>query len=312
MTLAQLRYALAVDRHRSFREAARQCHVSQPALSMQIKRLEEILGVRLFDRSRAPVVPTAEGERVLAQARATTREAERMEQVVAEASGELSGSYRLAVIPTLAPSLLPRLLPAFVSAHPRVELVVEELQTDVMVERLLGDGVDGGLAATPLSVPGLRERRVCHEPFHVYLPPRHPLRERDTVRQSELADAPVWIMAEGHCFRDQVLHLCRADRAVGAVRFAGGSFETLVRLVDAGLGVTVLPELVVLDLPAARRRRVRPFTGPVPAREIGFVHAREDLRRGIADALFDALSAALPEALRAVAGARVLPPTAPG
>jgi len=318
MTLTQLAYLVAVDRCRSFREAAASCFVTQPALSQQVQKLEEQLGVRIFDRSRQPVVPTEAGARVLAQARVILREAQRMGDVVAEVAGEIAGPYRLGIIPTLAPTLLPLFLPAFVRRHPRVELVVEELQTATMLARLADDTLDGGLASTPLHAPGIHERHLYREPFHVYVASGHRLARRASIAQADLAAESVWIMAEGHCFREQVLQLCGTGRGVtedgaGAVRFESGNFDTLVRLVDAGFGLTVLPEMVIRALPAARRRsRVRPFAPPVPTREVSFVHSRDHLRRAVADALVAAVRAALPAELVAEAeeGRRVLAPVA--
>jgi len=319
MTLSQLAYLVAVDRHRSFREAASSCFVTQPALSQQVAKLEEELGVRVFDRSRQPVVPTEAGERLLAQARVILREAQRMADMVAGLAGEVAGAYRLGIIPTLAPTLLPRFLPAFARRHPRVDLVVEELQTAAMLTRLADDTLDGGLAATPLHVPGVHERPLYRERFFVYAASGHRMLRGKTVTQAALAAESVWIMGEGHCFREQVLQLCGTSRTMseegaGGVRFESGSFDTLVRLVDAGFGVTVLPELVIDALPAARRKaRVRPFAPPVPTREVSFVHSRDHLRRAIADALVDAVRAALPANLLAPARVqeRVLAPEAP-
>ena len=320
MTLSQLGYLVAVERQRSFREAAASCFVTQPALSQQIRKLEDQLGVRVFDRSKQPVVPTEPGLRILAQARVILREAERMADVVAELSGEVAGTFRLGIIPTLAPTLLPRFLPSFVRRHPRVELVIEELQTAVMIARLADDTLDGGIAATPLHVPGLHERPLCREPFQVYAASGHRLLRGRTVTQAQLADESVWIMGEGHCFREQVLQLCGTGRTVaeegsGSVRFESGNFETLVRLVDADFGVTVLPELVIESLPPARRKaRVRPFAPPVPTREVGFVPGRDHLRRAIADALVESVRKSLPAELVARAGGpgRVLDPMPAG
>ena len=305
MTLSQLGYLVAVDRQRSFREAAARCFVTQPALSQQIQKLEEELGVRIFDRSRQPVVPTEAGARVLEQARVILREAARMADVVAGLAGEIAGTYRLGILPTLAPTLLPRFLPGFVRRHPRVELVVEELQTTSMLARLADDTLDGGLAATPLHTVGIQEHPLYREPFQVYVASGHRFARRKSVRQADLAEESVWIMAEGHCFRDQVLQLCGTGRTVtapgsGAVRFESGNFDTLVRLVDADFGVTVLPQLVIEGLPAARRRaRVRPFAPPVPTREVSFVHSRDHLRRAIADALVAEIERTLPPSLLA-------------
>ena len=300
LTLTHLRYLVAIDATRSFRAAADECHVSQPTLSTQLQKVEEIVGARLFDRSRQPVVPTEIGARVAAQARVILRETIRLGEVVRP--GALEGTFRLGVLPTLAASVVPLLLPRFAKEHPRVDLVIEEVQTERLVARLHDDSLDAGLAATPLGSPMVLERPVCREPLSVYLSPHHPLTRRARIRQSELAGERVWLMPEGHCFRTQALHLCkwqgRGQRpAKGAsIRFESGSFETLIRVVDAGLGLTILPELVVRALPpATRRARVRPFEGVTPVREISFVRIREHLRRGAADAIVDVLLDTLPE-----------------
>jgi LysR family hydrogen peroxide-inducible transcriptional activator len=299
LTLQQLRYLVAVDRHRNFRDAAAACSVSQPALSMQIKKLEELLGVTVFDRSRQPTMLTEHGASIVAQAR---RVLEQVDQIGAIVGGgeELSGPYRLGVIPTLVPTLLPLLVPAFARALPRVELEIVETQTEVLLRRLREGTLDGGVAATPLDVPGIHERVVCHEAFFVYLPPDHPLLRQARVRQSDLVDEQVWLLSEGHCFRNQVLHLCSADRHgvvpdAARVRFDGGSFEALVRIVDAGVGLTIVPELLVRALtPAQQGAQVRPFPDPTPVREIGLLHAREQSRKAVTDALFRVLRGAVP------------------
>lgn len=293
VTLTQLRYVVALDRFRSFRLAAESCHVSQPALSMQVSKLEELLGVTLFDRSKQPVMPTDRGELVVEQARTILRETERLADA-ARSESDVRGRFRLGVIPSLAPTLLPLFLPEFSARHPRVELVVEEVQTDPMLERLEGDSLDGGIAVTPLGVPALLEHALFQEAFFVYAPPGHPLTKRARVRQSDLGDEKLWLMSEGHCFRAQVLSLCRAHRPAGddGVRFESGSFETLTRLVDAGLGITILPELVVESLPAKRRKsQVRPFAAPVPVRQVSFIRMRQHLHRSIAEALAETLRA---------------------
>lgn len=284
---------------------------------MQLQKLEEALTTRVFDRSRQPVVPTQDGRRIVEQARVVLREAARLADSVEGDDVEPSGPFRLGIIPTLSGVLLPRFVPPFAERHPEVELTIEELQTDELVRRLLSDTLDAGLAATPLDVAGIRERPLFTEALHVYLPSGHRLLRRDRIRQSELADENVWVMAEGHCFRSQVLHLCKIDRPItgargGAVRFQSGSFETLVKLVDQGFGLTVLPELVVRGLPTARRRaRVRPFALPVPVREVSLVHARDHLRRRIADAVLQSVHTSLPSDLTEATDRRewVLPPT---
>lgn len=314
LTLAQLRYLIAVDEHRSFRAAAEACHLSQPGLSMQIKRLEELLDVRVFDRSRQPVEPTDAGSRVIAQARIVLRETERLAGVVSQQRGRLEGEYRLGIIPTLASTLLPRLIPAFRSAHPHVSLIVEELQTAVMIERLRAETLDGGFAATPLHVPQVRERPLYREPFFVYLPEGHPLTHRRRISQQQLADQAVWLLGEGHCFGAQVLQLCHNSRGVpsegrGSVYFRSGSFDALIDLVDAGVGVTVLPALVAERVPEPRRSAsLRPFAPPVPTREISLLTTRADLHKLVADALVSSLMETMPGDLIASRAGRVLDP----
>ena len=299
LSLTQLEYLLAVAELGSFGKAAERCHVSQPALSMQIQKAEDLLGVLVLDRSRKPVVPTDIGAQVIAQARTILREAARMDDVLAGARGEVAGRYRLGIIPTLAPSLLPRFLPDFARRYPKVELEIQELQTERILAALAEDRLDGGIAVTPLHAPGLTERPLFYEPLEVYLSPRHPLAKKKTIAENDLPEDEVWIMPEGHCFRSQVLQLCRAKKsAKGAIRFESGSIETLMRLVEKNFGITVVPHLSVSDLSAAKRaRHVRPFAGDAPVREVSLLLGRAWLRRAIADALEESIRAGIPPAL---------------
>jgi LysR family hydrogen peroxide-inducible transcriptional activator len=304
LTVQQLRYLIALDRHRNFGDAAMACHVSQPALSSQVKKVEELLGLRIFDRSRQPILPTERGTRVLVQARRAIEQIDRI-GVVASEHEDLSGPYRLGIIPTLASTLLPLFLPLFARRYPRVSLEIVETKTELMLRALREGTLDSGLAVTPLNLPGIGEHVVCHEAFYAYLPPRHPLASRARVRQADLLDERVWLLGEGHCFRSQVLALCSADRKprtedVAMVNFDVSSFETLVGMVDAGFGLTILPELFVRRLTEDQQRdQVRPFMLPEPVREIGFLHAREHLRQAIGAELYHLLRDAIPKPLRA-------------
>lgn len=315
LTIQQLRYVVAVDRHRSFREAARSCHVSQPALSTQVKKVEEMLGFVVFDRTRLPACATERGALVITQARLVLEQIEHFADIV-QGNESVGGSYRLGVIPTLASTVLPRLLPAFVRAHPRVELEIAEEKTEVILRRLRDGSLDGAIAITPLDVPGLHERVVCHEAFMVYLPPRHRLLEEARVRQAQLVDEHVWLLAEGHCFRTQALHLCSLDRRRPEdgtrVVFDANSFETLMKLVDAGLGVTIVPELLTTGLSARATQQLRRFAAPEPVREISFLVAREHVRRAIGDALYATMREAMPEKMqgRQRRGGKVIAPMA--
>ncbi|HSU38289.1 MAG TPA: LysR substrate-binding domain-containing protein [Polyangiaceae bacterium] len=299
VTLTQMRYAVEIEQSGSFRLAASAAHVSQSGLSMQIQKLEDLLGTVLFDRSKKPVLLTPAGAAALAQMRTILRETERLGQIVVD-GGEPGGRYRLGVIPTLSPTVIPLFLGPFSRAYPRVELVVEELRTAEIITRLRADTLDAGLLSTPLGVPGISEKVLGLEGMVAYLPPGDPLASHHEIAQSELADRALWVMPEGHCFRSQVLSYCRPRKPEGAtgIRFESGSFQTLVKLVDDGLGATVLPDLVVRELAASRRKaQVRPLVSPAPVREIGLVTARSDLRRSVTDVLEASIRAALAEVL---------------
>lgn len=315
VTLIQMRYAVAVEETRSFRRAAERCHISQSGLSMQVQKLEDLLGLTLFDRSKKPVLVTQEGQRAIGQMRMVLREMERLGQVLAE-QGEVSGPYRLGIIPTLATSVLPLFLRELTEDHPRVELNLEELKTEEIIARLRADTLDAGLAATPLLAHGIEETPLGQEPLFAYLAPSDALGRKKAVTEEDLRQRELWVMPEGHCFRTQVLSFCQPTepKAPPRVHFESGSFETLMRLVDDGLGATIIPALIVLQLPASKRRaQVRPLKGPTPTREIGLVTSRSELRRRINDALSDILRRRLKETLGAAPRrARVLLPVAEG
>lgn len=311
VTLTQMRYAVAVAETLNFRHAADAVHVSQSGLSMQIQKLEELLEIVLFDRSKKPVLVTPAAEPVLAQMRLVLRETEKLAQLALEEQ-EPSGRYRLGVIPTLSSSVIPLFLPAFLELYPRVDLVIEELKTEEVIARLQADTLDAGIAATPLYVSGFHEKRLGLETMFAYLPPRDALLRKRAITQQELAQRQLWVMPEGHCFRSQVLSYCELRKknevstlprlSPGRVSFESGNFETLIRLVDEGLGATVLPALIGDRLPKASQKQLRPLIQPVPAREIGLVTARATLRRSVTEALIDVLrnelARVLPEAPR--------------
>jgi LysR family hydrogen peroxide-inducible transcriptional activator len=313
VTLAQMRYAVAIADAESFRVAAERCHVSQSGLSMQLQKLEDLLGAVLFDRGKKPVMLTPEGVAAVAQMRTILRETERLGQILAEES-EPSGRFRLGVIPTLASTVLPLFLKRFVDSYPAVELLIEELKTSEIIARLHADTLDAGLVSTPLAEAGLHEVLLAHEPLLAYLPAGDPLLAKKTVPQSALQQRELWVMPEGHCFRTQVLAFCGADwqNEPARARFESGSFETLIRLVDAGMGATILPALVVRGLDARKRdAQVRPLAGATPVREIGLITARTELRRRVVDALVSVLREELEGALgKSPRRAQVLEPRA--
>ena len=300
MTLTQLRYVVAVDRHRHFTRAADACGVSQPTLSMQIRKLEKELGVEIFHRGARRVRPTDVGRQVVEQARTVLEEADQLKVLAGLGEGTVAGELRLGVIPTVGPFVLPRALPALAARYPELTLVVEELKTSELLEGLGSETLDAALLATPSDLSGFRYRELFREPFVAYLAPDHPLRNRARIRPDDLDPGELWLLQEGHCFRDQVLDLCGRDSPAPApdrprpLRFESGNLETLKRLVDEGGGMTLLPGLAVDRLSPEERSRVRPFEAPAPSRTVCFVHGRTYLKRAAREALIPGLLASIP------------------
>jgi len=306
LSLGQLAYVVAVDTHRHFGRAAAACNVTQPTLSMQLRKLETSLGVSLFDRSRSPVVPTDVGRLVVEQARVALREAERIVDLLGGDEGRVTGELRLGVIPTLAPYLLPRLVPAFVRRHPGIALVLEERVTGDVLEGLRRETLDAGIVASAMAGPEVTERVLFREPFVGYVSAGHRLAGRRVLTPADLSIDDLWLLAEGHCFREQAIRLCRrrtsrrpaaAGDTAGA-RFESGNLETLARLVEQGVGMTLLPALAAADLRTdAQRALIRPFARPAPMREVRLVRRRAHLKQHLVDALVAELLAVLPEEL---------------
>jgi len=304
MTLTQLEYLVAVDTHRHFGKAAKASHVTQPTLSMQLQKLEDELGVLLFDRSKSPVIPTTEGERIVEQARVILREQSRLLEIAQRTKDELAGDFRLAVIPTLSTYVLPLFLRSFSQNYPSVNLVIEEARTDEILVRLREGQVDAGLMATPLHDPQLIERVLFYEPFHLFVANDHPLAKRKRVSQRDLDIDEIWLLDKGNCFRDQVLSICSesppAHAASAKLRFESGNLETLKNMVLTSSGYTILPHLAVAQLTGARRKLVRPFRAPVPTREVSLVHERTVLGARVIDALQTEIERALPDEIRSL------------
>ena len=321
ITLTQLAYVAAIDTHRHFARAAKACGVTQPTLSMQLAKLERALGAALFDRSRAPVVPTDVGARLVEQARVTLREASRLHEIVAQRSGVIGGELRLGIIPTLAPYLLPRVIQRLARLHPGLELVIQERLTADIVEEIRRDTLDAGIVASEISEPGIVERMLFREPFLGYLSTGHRLAARRSITPADLSLDDLWLLSDGHCFRDQAVQLCaKRGRGVGTVdsagaggetacilgvRFESGNLETLKRLVERGTGMTLLPALAALDLQTAtERRRLRPFRPAGPARDVRLIRRRNQLKQPLVDAVVTELLESLPATLRAVPATR--------
>jgi LysR family transcriptional regulator, hydrogen peroxide-inducible genes activator len=302
MTLVQLEYLLAVDTHRHFATAAEHCFVTQPTLSMQLQKLEEELGVQLFDRSRVPVRPTEIGKEVIAQARTVVAESKKIKEIVQNQKHELSGELRVGVIPTLAPYLIPLFVTSFMARYPDVRLVVQELLTEEIVQQLNYEQLDVGLLVTPLEDKSIKEQPLFYEAFVAYINPAHPLAGSKAITPEQLDLDELWVLNEGHCFRSQVLNICNKGGAgttpSGHFDYKSGSLETLKRIVETQHGLTLLPELSVLDMPKDKQALVHSFKEPQPQREVSLVVHRSFLKKRLIEALQKEIVAAIPEHIR--------------
>lgn len=310
MTLQQLEYALAIGRTGSFVEAADQCFVTQPTLSMQVKKLEEEIGITIFDRSRQPVTVTDAGKVFLDQARVVIREKNRLMEVLTSARGEVAGDFRLGIIPTLAPYLVPLFLAKFVEKYPGVNLEVEELTTAVIIDRLKSESLDAGILATPLDEPQLHENFLFNEPYVAYLSRKHELWTKKQLRSDDINASDLWLLSDGHCMKNQVLQLCnrRKEKGNGThFEFRSGSIETLRRMVETGKGMTILPWLAVPGLSSKQQEAVRYFKTPEPVREISIVTHRAQLKKAIVDALSNVITETIPKHLKRSVKQEVLP-----
>lgn len=301
MTLTQLSYIVAVANHRSFGLAAKKCHVTQPTLSMQIQKVEELLGVIIFDRSKQPVILTAIGARVVEQARVILREADRLQEIIREESGQIHGDFRLGIIPTIAPYLLPLFLQKFLDRYPTVNLIVEELETSSIVRRLKEDTLDAGILATPLHDLGIVELRLYDEPFFVCLPKSSELAQKKEVEEKDLPLEQILLLNEGNCLRDQMINLCQLKAKQPSknqrLHFESGSLTTLMRLVEQGSGFTIVPFLA-LDTVPLKNCVMKAFAEPQPIREISLIVHRSYVKHNILQALQKEILEQLPQALR--------------
>ncbi len=310
MTLTQLNYIVAVDRCRNFAQAARECFVTQPTLSMQIQKLEDYLQIIIFDRAKTPVAPTPMGKKVLEYAKKVLHGAQELEELSKSLRGEVAGEYHLSIIPTLAPYVLPLFVQKFSEEFPKVELRIYEHQTQEIVRYLKDGKVDGAILATPLEEKDLTEEHLFNEPFEVFLSPGHDLLKKKAIDEKDLDVREAWLLKEGHCMRSQALQLCQVkkDARERQLFFEAGSIETLVNMVKSTKGFTVLPHLAGLNLSDQDRKLLRGFKGHAPVRSIDFVTGPLSMKKSIDRALVKTVTRNLPKNLkRSDAKAEIVP-----
>ena len=292
MTLTELKYVVALAHERHFGRAAQKCFVTQPTLSLALAKLEDELGVKLFERNKNEVLVTARGQAIVEQARRVLDEVGKISHIAKGSQDQLAGALRLDVIPTIGPYMLPDLVPILRKRAPSMPLAIEENLTGNLAPMLREGELDVVIIALPFAVAGVRTRVVYEEPFSVVVPEGHPWESRKAVKPSELSGENLLVLNAGHCFRDQVLEACpgQANTALPEGR-AGSSLETIRNMVASGLGVSVLPTSALAARYASKLLKVVPFSAPVPSRKVALAW-RASFDRPIAvDVLADAIQA---------------------
>lgn len=299
MTITQLHYVLAVAEHQNFTKAAQKVFVTQPTLSMQIQKLEDELDVLIFDRSKKPIELTETGKKIVQQARNIVNESDRIQDIVDQQKGFVGGLFRLGVIPTVMPTLLPMFLKSFIKKYPKVKLKIEELHTEAIIEKLLDGHLDAAIAATPLELPNIKEAPLYYEPFVGYIPQGHRLSSKSKLEVDDLDLDDILLLQDGHCFKDGILNLCKSTRTPGDDHFQleSGSFETLVKLANEGLGMTLLPYLHTLEMQEVEKKNLKMFTEPSPAREVSLIYNKSELKMQIIEALHSTIAGVIKGAI---------------
>ena len=307
MTLIQLEYLVSLDTHRHFALAAEKCFVTQPTLSMQMQKLEEELGVKIFDRTKQPVIPTEIGKSLIAQARTILKEVSMLTEIISDQKASMSGELHIGIIPTLAPYLLPPLFKRMHEKYPEINLIIKELKTEDVMHELKDNRLDCGLVVTPLNDPAIKEDILFYEELFAYVSSKNALSEKKYVLAKDINPDQLWLLEEGHCFRSQVLNLCELrKRSDFHFKYETGNIETLKRMVDKSDGLTILPELAVLEFSKAQQRLVKRLKEPSPAREVSLVTHRDHLKTRIIKTLKEEILSIVPKPMHKLQARKVV------
>jgi LysR family hydrogen peroxide-inducible transcriptional activator len=300
MTLVQLEYIVAVDTYRSFVSAADKCFVTQPTLSMQVQKLEEFLNVKIFDRSRQPIIPTEIGAQIIAQARIVLQENKKIKEIISSQLQDVIGELKIGIIPTIAPYLLPQVIASMLQKYPGLKLLIWEYPTEDIVHHLKTGVIDCGILATPLVDANITEDPMYYENFVSYISKNSKLYKKKAIDADDLEDENIWLLNEGHCMRSQVLNICRSTKnnRLQSLTYNTGSVETLIRMVDVNDGATLLPELALKELSAKQLNKVRYFKSPEPVREISLVTHKTFIKKRMLNALREEILAVIPKTMK--------------
>ncbi len=301
MNIQQIEYLLAVNKYRSFSKAAENIFVTQPALTIQIRRLEDELGVELFDRNKKPLEPTEIGERIIEQARFLQKNIEKLSDIVSEFKRELSGNLRIGIIPTVSPYLVPKFVNEFVGNFPEVNLQFTELITEDILSHLEEGTLDAGIIVTPFPMKNMTVFPLYYEEFFLYVSDKHPLIKRKNIRVSELNLQDLWLLEEGNCFRNQVINICRREKDYKSkwkFDYESLSIDSLLKIVNSSRGITVIPELALEDIPESGKNKVKKFLNYHPVREVSLIVEKTFLKKNLIEGLTEIIINGMPKKMR--------------
>lgn len=299
---------MAVARYGHFGRAAEACNVTQPTLSAMIGKMEEEIGAKLFDRNRQPIVPTQVGERVIAQAKVVLTQADSIKDIVLEEKQSLGGIFRIGILPTIAPYLLPRFFPQMMKKYPALDIRVREMKTHEIKEALLKGDIDAGILATIEGLEEYEQTTLFYEKYIGYVSREDTLFKKEVIRTADVAASrELWLLDEGHCFRDQMVRFCQMKSSqTSQLAYNLGSMETFMRMVETGMGITFIPELAEMQLSEPQRELVRPFAIPVPTRQLILITNKNFIRRTLLDTLVREIQASVPKDMLKLKGGQVL------
>lgn len=296
MTLQQLEYILAVNQFRHFAKAAEYCRVTQPTLSAMIQKLEEELDTRIFDRSQQPVCPTPVGIHIIEQAQNILVQANRIKNIIEEEKHSLTGIFKLGILPTVAPYLLPRFFPQLMKKYPDLDIRVVEMKTNDIKKALQTGEIDAGIVASLAGMEELQQTPLFYEQFFAYVSREDALFNNEVIRTSDLNGEQLWLLDEGHCFRDQLVRFCQMKSArASQLAYHLSSMETFMRMVESGKGVTFIPELAVLQLGDAQKELVRSFAIPCPTRQVVLLTNKNFIRHTLLEVLVKEIKLSVPK-----------------
>ena len=303
MNIQQLEYIVAVDNQRHFAKAADVCHIAQPTLSMMIQKLEDELGVQLFDRSKHPVEPTSIGKQVIEQARTSLQSLKQIKEIVENEQNVVTGTFKLGIIPTIAPYLVPELLKKRQTHYNDIELILKESTTNHILEDILNGTLDGGLLAGPINLPKIVEYPVYYEKFYAYVSKEDMYKDKE-IDLEQIDINNIWLLENVHCLRGQIERLCRMKKQSAkmiqessAIRYEAGSIDTLINIVDYNYGITIIPEMSAMGLSEEKQENLRQFKNMTAVREVCLIVSKEYVRKTMLNLILDVIRQSVPKSM---------------